>query len=88
MQIRSILLASILAISTSAAFAQIADGRNVHNGLCSYALTQGKKVQTDCSINITRQGETYCFHGMKEMSAFASNFDANAKKASESFGRM
>jgi hypothetical protein len=88
MRFRSILLASILAISTSAAFAQAVGGRNVHDSLCSFALTQGKKVQTDCSIHIVSRGEMYCFHGMREMSSFASNFDVNAKKASENFGRM
>lgn len=90
MKIRQILLACVLALSMSAAVAEIESGRggvSVHDGLCAYSLTQGKRIQTDCSVHIVNRGEMYCFKGTRELSLFASNLEKNVKKANEVFGR-
>jgi hypothetical protein len=59
-----------------------------HDGLCAFALTEGQRVQTDCSVHIVTRGQTYCFQRTRELSQFATNLDANIRRADEVFARM
>lgn len=102
--ITSLLAAGLLACSISAIAAdergsEIAaanDGSVVRDGTpvaefgneCSWGLANGKHVQTNCSVNLTREdGKTYCFSNDKAMSAFMKDPSKNMSKAKEVFGR-
>ena len=90
MRIKSILAASAMVLFASTALAQVTGGRGApkHDGLCAFALTQGHRVQTDCSIHLVTRGQMYCFENQRGLSHFATNLDENMKTADEVFGRM
>jgi YHS domain-containing protein len=50
-------------------------------GLCTEGLALHKQIHTDCSINATYAGETYCFGSKKAKVAFFKNPAANLAKA-------
>jgi YHS domain-containing protein len=54
------------------------------NNMCSWGLANSKNVQTDCSVNTTIKGKTYCFSSADAKANFMKNPDANLAKA-ESF---
>lgn len=54
------------------------------DNMCSWGLANQKDVQTDCSVNATIQGKTYCFSSDQAKADFMKNPDANLAKA-ESF---
>jgi YHS domain-containing protein len=62
---------------TAAAFA--ATGQ--FNNMCSWGLANHKDVQTDCSVNATIKGKTYCFSSDQAKADFMKNPDANLAKA-------
>ena len=45
-------------------------------------LANGKEVKTDCSVNGTIKGKTYCFSNEEAKTEFMKNPDASAKAAS------
>lgn len=51
---------------------------------CSWGLANHKVVQTDCSVNTTLKGKTYCFSSQEAKANFMKNPTANLSKA-ESF---
>jgi YHS domain-containing protein len=52
--------------------------------MCSWGLANHKDVQTDCSVNATIKGKTYCFSSADAKSQFMKNPSGNLTKA-ESF---
>ena len=54
------------------------------DNLCSWGLANSKNVQTDCSVNTTIKGKTYCFSSAEAKANFMKNPEANRAKA-ESF---
>ncbi|OFW71847.1 MAG: hypothetical protein A2W02_01810 [Alphaproteobacteria bacterium RBG_16_64_48] len=54
------------------------------DNMCSWGLANQKDVQTDCSVNATIKGKTYCFSSDQAKADFMKNPDANLAKA-ESF---
>jgi YHS domain-containing protein len=52
--------------------------------MCSWGLANHKDVQTDCSVNTTIKGKTYCFSSQEAKANFMKNPTANLAKA-ESF---
>jgi YHS domain-containing protein len=54
------------------------------DNMCSWGLANQKDVKTDCSVNTTIQGKTYCFSCDQAKADFMKNPDANLAKA-ESF---
>jgi YHS domain-containing protein len=52
--------------------------------MCSWGLANHKDVQTDCSVNATIKGKTYCFSSADAKSQFMKNPSNNLTKA-ESF---
>jgi YHS domain-containing protein len=51
------------------------------NNQCSWGLANHKDVQTDCSINSTFKGKTYCFSSQEAQANFMKNPTANLDKA-------
>ena len=54
------------------------------DNMCSWGLANQKDVKTDCSVNTTIQGKTYCFSNEQDKAAFLKDPSANVAKA-ESF---
>jgi YHS domain-containing protein len=54
------------------------------SNMCSWGLANQKDVKTDCSVNATIKGKTYCFSSQEAKDNFMKSPDANLAKA-ESF---
>ncbi|MEX1060484.1 MAG: hypothetical protein WED13_05635 [Methyloceanibacter sp.] len=54
------------------------------DNMCSWGLANQKDVQTDCTVNATIKGKTYCFSSDQAKADFMKNPDGNLAKA-ESF---
>jgi YHS domain-containing protein len=54
------------------------------NNMCSWGLANSKDVPTDCSVNTTIKGKTYCFSSAEAKANFMKDPAANLAKA-ESF---
>ena len=76
---------SALTIALIIGFATAAYAANGEFGnMCSWGLANHKDVQTDCSVNTTIKGKTYCFSSADAKSQFMKNPSGNLTKA-ESF---
>jgi YHS domain-containing protein len=75
----AIAVAFMLGLAT-AAYAATGQFRD----MCSWGLANHKDVQTDCSVNATIKGKTYCFSSEDAKSHFMKNPSNNLTKA-ESF---
>ena len=51
------------------------------DNMCSWGLANQKDVKTDCSVNTTIQGKTYCFSSDQAKADFMKSPDANLAKA-------
>jgi YHS domain-containing protein len=49
--------------------------------MCSWGLANHKDVKTDCSVNTTIKGKTYCFSSQEAKADFLKNPTANLAKA-------
>ncbi len=56
-----------------------ADGE--YDNLCAEGLALGQKVKTDCSINETIDGKTYCFGNEVAKTLFMKDPEGNLAKA-------
>jgi YHS domain-containing protein len=56
------------------------------DNMCSWGLANGKKVKTDCSVNATIKGKTYCFSNEPAKTEFMKSPDANLAKAATVYG--
>ena len=54
------------------------------NNMCSWGLANHKDVATDCSVNTSIKGKTYCFSSPEAKANFLKDPTANIAKA-ESF---
>jgi YHS domain-containing protein len=54
------------------------------SNMCSWGLANHKDVPTDCSVNTSIKGKTYCFSSQEAKANFMKNPTANLAKA-ESF---
>ena len=55
---------------------------------CAWGLANEKHVETNCSVNMTREnGKTYCFSNDKAMAAFMKDPSKNMEKAEKTYGR-
>jgi YHS domain-containing protein len=50
-------------------------------GMCTQGLAEHQKVQTDCSINATFKGKTYCFGSQDAEVTFFKDPSENLAKA-------
>ncbi len=62
---------------TAAAFAV----QGEFGGMCTTGLAMHKQVQSDCSVNATYNGKTYCFGDQKAEVTFFKDPDTNLAKA-------
>jgi len=51
------------------------------DNMCTQGLASGKEVKTDCSVNATYKGKTYCFGNEAAKTEFMKDPDANLAKA-------
>jgi hypothetical protein len=49
--------------------------------MCTQGLAMGKDVQTDCSVNATIAGKTYCFGNEDAKAAVMKDREGNLAKA-------
>jgi YHS domain-containing protein len=77
-EMKKYLLASVLLVGfAGSAYAVTGQFDN----MCSWGLANHKDVPTDCSVNATIKGSTYCFSSQDAKTNFMKNPDANLKKA-------
>jgi YHS domain-containing protein len=62
-----------------AAAAFVATGE--YDNMCTMGLALGKDIQTDCSINETIEGKTYCFGNDEAKTIFMKDPKGNLAKA-------
>jgi YHS domain-containing protein len=51
------------------------------NNMCSWGLANHKDVSTDCSVNTSIRGKTYCFGSQEAKANFMKNPTSNLDKA-------
>lgn len=51
------------------------------DNMCTQGLTMGKDVKTDCSVNTTMDGKTYCFGNEAAKTEFMKDPKGNLAKA-------
>jgi YHS domain-containing protein len=51
------------------------------DNMCTQGLAMGKDVQTDCSVNATIAGKTYCFGNEAAKTEFMKDPEGNLAKA-------
>ena len=51
------------------------------NNMCSWGLANHKDVSTDCSVNTSIRGKTYCFSSQEAKANFMKNPTSNLDKA-------
>jgi len=72
-----VLTGALMLVATGAALA----GTGEFDGLCAEGLALGQHVKTDCSINETIDGKTYCFGNETARMLFMKNPKGNLAKA-------
>ena len=61
--------------------ATLAATKGEFDNMCTQGLATGKDVQTDCSVNTTIKGKTYCFGNEDAKAAFMKDPEGNLAKA-------
>ena len=75
--LKSALAGAMLLGVTTAAFAATGE----YDNMCTMGLALGKEVKTDCSINETLDGKTYCFGNAEAKTMFLKDPKGNLAKA-------
>jgi len=82
--LRTIALASALSLAmATGAFAVSGEFDN----MCAMGLTGDKEVKTDCSVNATYEGKTYCFGNEEAKETFMKDPAGNVAKAEEHYSK-
>ena len=58
-----------------------------YDNMCTMGLAMGKDIKTDCSINATLEGKTYCFGSEEAKTEFMKDPKANLAKAQEYYSK-
>lgn len=74
MRTANLVLISVLSISGTASAAEMGDN-------CTFGLSEGMMMQTDCSVKTVHQGKTYCFSNEQSKKKFMADPDAVISKA-------
>jgi YHS domain-containing protein len=69
--------ALLLGLGTTAALAVTGE----FNNMCTEGLALGKEINTDCSVNATIDGKTYCFGSEQAKTDFMKNPTGNMVRA-------
>ena len=73
---------SALAVALMLGFATTAyAATGQFSNMCSWGLANHKDVPTDCSVNTSIKGKTYCFSSQEAKANFMKNPTANLTKA-------
>jgi YHS domain-containing protein len=81
--IRNLFLPALTGALMLAAAGAASAGTGEFDNLCAEGLALGQEVKTDCSINETIDGKTYCFGNETAKMLFMKNPEANLAKAQE-----
>jgi YHS domain-containing protein len=73
----SAIAGAVLLGLAAAAFAATGE----YDNMCTMGLALGKDIQTDCSINETIEGKTYCFGNDEAKTIFMKDPKGNLAKA-------
>lgn len=57
------------------------------DNMCTQGLAMGKDVKTDCSVNATIEGKTYCFGNEAAKAEFMKDPKGNLAKAQEYYSK-
>jgi YHS domain-containing protein len=57
------------------------------DNMCTQGLAMGKEVKTDCSVNGTFEGKTYCFGNEEAKQEFMKDPKANLAKAQSFYSK-
>ena len=79
--IKSVVAGALLFGLATAAYAATGEFDN----MCAQGLTMEKSVKTDCSVNETYKGKTYCFGNEQSKTDFMKDPDASIAKAEAYF---
>lgn len=58
------------------------------DNMCTMGLALGKEVKTDCSINETIAGLSYCFGDQNAKTMFMKDPEGNLTKANANYSKM
>jgi hypothetical protein len=58
------------------------------DNMCTMGLALGKEVKTDCSINETIAGLSYCFGDQNAKTMFMKDPEGNLAKANANYSKM
>jgi hypothetical protein len=58
------------------------------DNMCTMGLALGKEVKTDCSINETIAGLSYCFGDQNAKTMFMKDTEGNLAKANANYSKM
>jgi YHS domain-containing protein len=75
--LKSALAGAMLLGVTTAAWAATGE----YDNMCTMGLALGKDIQTDCSVNATIEGKTYCFGNEEAKTIFMKDPKGNLAKA-------
>jgi YHS domain-containing protein len=81
--IRSLCLPVLTGALMLAAAGAASAGTGEFDNLCAEGLALGKEIKTDCSVNETIDGKTYCFGNETARMLFMKHPEANLAKAQE-----
>jgi len=57
------------------------------DNMCTQGLASGKEVKTDCSVNTSYEGKTYCFGNDQAKQDFMKDPKANLAKAQSFYSK-
>jgi YHS domain-containing protein len=57
------------------------------DNMCTQGLASGKEVKTDCSVNTSYEGKTYCFGNEQAKQDFMKDPKANLAKAQSFYAK-
>jgi len=69
--------ALVLGLATAA----VAATKGEFNNMCAESHSMGKDTPTDCSVNATIKGKTYCFGNEEAKATFMKDPEGNLAKA-------
>jgi YHS domain-containing protein len=58
------------------------------DNMCAQGLAMGKDVKTDCSVNATITGKTYCFGNEAAKAEFMKDPEGNLAKAQSFYSKI
>ncbi|MEG6510246.1 hypothetical protein V6C03_14845 [Methyloligella sp. 2.7D] len=86
--IRSFVISAAMVAAMLGSTAALAATEGEYDNLCAMGLVLNQEVHTDCSVNETINGKTYCFGNEKARDIFMKNADKNLERAEAAYSKM